>query len=65
MAALVAMVLACHRSGALPRVVLYDVEEDAHGEKNLMDCVAAADGKVRLHARGGRDTASERGGTRQ
>jgi hypothetical protein len=45
--AVVAAAMCLHRSGALRRAVLYEVE-DAGGEKNLKDLVSSPDGKVRF-----------------
>ena len=41
------MVMDLRRCGELQRAELYDVAEDARGEKNLKDCVATNDGIVR------------------
>jgi hypothetical protein len=52
--AIVTMVLDGRRSGTLHRAALYDVADDARGERNIRDCVAVTNGKVRDGARGGR-----------
>jgi len=44
--AIVSAAMALHRCGALRRLVLYDVKDDALGENNLKDCAADADSKT-------------------